>query len=241
MRITERDIIAALQDDDDEISFEDTIEKVASAAEDVEETLNDEFGASLADLDDEEALEVLAEASGLSEEEVAEVYEAVADALMGDDDDEDDDEDDFDKEAAAEEMYSMGFAYGAGFNDALADGLEKEAAGAGDLIRERMSARKAAQRKDKFTMGGLKRAKRFAKGEQTRAAVKGMFSKGGAVKMKKSELKKAPGLARLIRKALLQKGGLSGKLSKGKAGVGIGAATLALGGGGYAASRRRKG
>ena len=142
MRITEKDIMQALRNSgNDEATFEETLEKVASTAAEVDEVLEEEFGVSLADLDDEEALEVLADA-GLSEEEIGEVMEALEEAV--DDDDVDDDGDEFDKEAAAEEMYTMGYAYGAGFNAAVGEGLEKQADEVSDL---KVALRAARQKK----------------------------------------------------------------------------------------------
>ena len=160
MRITEKDIMAALAGGDDEPTFEETLEKVANAAQEVEEVLNDEYETSLAELDDDEALEVLAD-YGLSIDEIAEVLEALGEI-------DDDDDEGVDKEAAAE-MYEMGYAYGAGFNDAL----EKQAGEVSDLkvklkgAKQRKALDKYRDRLDKSgqtkrkVLAALRKYKRF--------------------------------------------------------------------------------
>lgn len=244
MKITERDIIEALRGSE-EADLEDTLEKIAAA----EEVLND-HDLSLADLDDDEVLEVLSEA-GVDEDELADVLEALEEEEEDEDedeyefDDEDVDEELLEKEAAAEDMYLRGYAYGAGFQDALADGMEKLAAAkaATPTIEEQIGTMRRAVgrtgRQLRFLEKELKRGQRFAKRERIRELLSGMFGKG-APKLTKKELREAPFLARLVRRMTMTKGGLSGRLSKAKlAGLGGGLAAGA-GLGGYGLSRLLK-
>jgi hypothetical protein len=252
MKITDRDILEALRGaKEEEKDLSGVLEKIASAEEVLEE-----HDTSLGELEDEEVLEVLAEA-GMEEDEIAAALElleeAEAEEAEGSEESEEGEEGDeeselLEKEAAAEDMYLRGYAYGLGFNDAMSEGMEKTAAKkagksptALEALKERIGAHKAAGRKLAFEKGSLKRGERFAKGEKTRAALKGMFSKGGAKAMKKAEYKDLPLLARMVRRASMKGKGLSGKLSKGKLG-GIGAGLLAVtGAGAYAAARKKKG
>ena len=212
-KITEKDIIEALQaggeTETEESGFEGTLEKVAS----VEEVLaEDEL--SLADLDDDEALEALA-AAGIENDEAMELIEALAEVL---EEGEVDTEEGVDKEAAVE-MYNMGFAYGKGFQAALDEGEE-----AGEEAIEKTAGRgvEAVQRLKASLYGEKQKGKmaKFKSRMRRREAAKGRVS--GALGKVKGKLGAA---------------GKFGLKHKGKVGIGALLAALAATGG-YAAGKK---
>jgi len=210
MKITEKDIIEALQAADtepaadEETGLEGTLEKVAS----VQEVLGED-DMSLADLDDEEALEALA-AAGIPEEEAMELVEALMEILG-----EGEAEEGVDKEAAQEEMFGMGYAYGKGFQAALDEG----AAADEGVEKQAASARVQALKAQLF-------------GEKQ----KGKLGKYKARMARRQALK---GKASALLGKAKSKLGAAGKLGlKHKGKIGIGALLAALAGtGGYAAGK----
>ena len=254
MRINERDILDVLrngEDDSGEGLLEQGLEKVASA-----ENVLRKHGVSLEDLDDDEALEVVAQA-GLDQEEAEAVMEFLANALEEEDVDEDveedvdededvEDDDGTEKEASLQHMYESGYVYALGFGDGMTE-VEKTAAKKMKPVDKELSELKAERltkqkdlRSNKAKYSGRSRWLGFEKGERARDALRGLFSSEGVAKMKAGELKEAPFLARLVRKGLGAKGGRSGKLSKTKAGMVGGGLLAALGAGGYGISRAAK-
>ena len=214
--ITEKDIMAYLQSLDGngggDVDLSGAMEKVASAEEVLQE--ND---LSLADLDDDETLEVLAEA-GLDEDEILGLIEA----LVAEGEDED-----FDKEAAAEHAYTMGFSYGKGFNDAMAEGMEKTGGAvtaAKQLLAEARGTKRTARR-----VSGIGKRAAFMK------QLRGILSGSPGAAEAGSSLR-----VRALRRALLTEKGAGTKISKVKAGMGIGALLAGGGGAGYMATRKRK-
>jgi len=224
-------LLEALRQQESGNGFEDTLEKIAS----VEEVL-EEAGVDFSELDDEEVLEALAMAD-VDQEELAELLEAAIEEGYIDAEDFIEDDEDIEKEASGEELYGAGYMYGYGIASGINDGMEKVAASSDAVfnLKEQLRA-------TKFGESAGKRAKGRAWRKGVSEELKSALGIGGRKATKKTAeaYKALPFTQRVIRRALLKGKGRAGTLSKTKLGLLGGGAAVGAGGLGYGIHRMMK-